>query len=92
MKRVEISEPARNDIRYLRLWLSARAPGAAKRATETIMTAAQSLADFPERGRPTLEGIRERIVPFGSAGYILQYLVDADRVVISRVFHTLERR
>ena len=92
MKRVEISTTARSDIRYLRRWLAARAPGASKRATELILAAANSLGDFPERGRPALEGMRELTVPFGSAGYILQYLVDGDRVIVSRVFHSLERR
>lgn len=56
------------------------------------MSAAYSLVDFPQRGRLTLAGIRELTIPFGSAGYVLQYFVEDDRVVIARVFHSLERR
>ncbi len=92
MRRVEISAHAQRDLQYLRRWLADRAPGASKRATKTIMAAAKSLADFPERGHLTLEGIRELPVPFGSAGYVLQYFVEGSRVVIARVFHSLERR
>ena len=92
MKRVEISTQAQNDIEYLRRWLAQRSPSASRRATRTLVTAAHTLIDFPERGRLTLEGIRELPVPFGSAGYVLQYFVEDDRVVIARVFHSLERR
>lgn len=92
MTRVEISADAQQDIQYLRRWLADRSPNASKRATETIVAAARSLADFPERGRLALEDVRELTVPFGSAGYVLQYFVEGDRVVIARVFHSLERR
>ena len=92
MKRVEISTQAQNDIQYLRRWLAQRSPNASKRATRTIATVANTLADFPERGRLTLEGIRELPVPFGSTGYVLQYFVEDDRVIVARVFHSLERR
>ena len=92
MKRVEISAQARSDIQYLRHWLAERSPNASRRATETIVAAARSLGDFPMRGRLTLEDIRELPISFGSAGYVLQYFVEGDRVVIARVFHSLERR
>ncbi|ADG09463.1 type II toxin-antitoxin system RelE/ParE family toxin [Caulobacter segnis] len=92
MRRVEISADAQKGIRYLRRWLAERSPNASKRAAETILVAARSLADFHGRGRLALEGIRELPVSFGSAGYVLQYFVESDRVVISRVFHSLERR
>jgi len=92
MRRVEISAHARSDIQYLRNWLAERSPGASKRATKAIVAAAKSLADFPERGRQTLAGVRELAFPFGSGGYVLQYFVTGNRVVIARVFHSLERR
>lgn len=92
MRRVEISAHAQRDVEYLRDWLAPRSLGASKLATRTIVKAAKSLINFPERGRLTLEGIRELNVPFGSGGYVLQYFVEGDRVVIARVFHSLERR
>ena len=92
MKTVELSAEARLDIQYLRGWLAGRAPGAAKRATQAIVAATKSLATFPERGRLVRDNLRELIVPFGSAGYVLQYAVRGERVIVARVFHSLERR
>jgi len=49
-----------------------------------LIALADSLANFPERGRDAGEGRREQtIVP----PYILRYRVEADRVVILRVRH-----
>lgn len=36
--------------------------------------------------------MRELIVPFGSAGYVIRYVVHADEVLILRIFHALEDR
>jgi len=90
--KIEISAEARRDIRFLRRWLAGRSPDAAKRATQTILAAIASLNTFPERGRSVRGELRELIVPFGSAGYVVRYGVLTDRVVIARVFHSLERR
>ncbi|WP_255367445.1 hypothetical protein [Caulobacter sp. UNC279MFTsu5.1] len=38
------------------------------------------------------EGLRELIVPFGSAGYVLQYDVQPRQVIVLRIFHSLEDR
>ncbi len=92
MRTVEISATARRDIQYLRGWLLERAPNAAKRATQTILAAAETLAQFPERGRLVSGRRRELHVRFGSTGYVLQYVIHAERVTLSRVFHGLERR
>lgn len=92
MKRVEISTQAQSDIQYLRRWLTQRSPSASQRATRSVVAAAKTLVDFPERGRLTQEGVRELLVPFGSAGYVLQYFIEDNRVIVARVFHSLERR
>lgn len=92
MKPVEFALTARRDLDRLRLWLAERAPNAAEDAAETLISAARSLAEFPERGRLVRSGLRELVVPFGSAGYVLRYGVRRDRVVIARVFHSLEDR
>ena len=49
---------------------------------------------MPERGRPSpfQPNLRELIVPFGSAAYVVEYRVDEAAVVVSRVFHSLEDR
>ena len=49
-----------------------------------LIALADSLADFPQRGRDAGGGFREQtIVP----PYILRYRVDEDRVIIMRIRH-----
>ena len=59
-------------------------PPAARRIAERLIALADSLAEFPDRGRDAGDGRREMtIVP----PYIMRYRVEADRVVILRVRH-----
>ena len=92
MKAVEFSVAARRDLVRLQEWLDERAPRAAGEAVDILIAAAQSLAEFPERGQLVRAGLRELVVPFGSAGYVLQYGVGPRRVIIAHIFHTLEDR
>jgi plasmid stabilization system protein ParE len=92
MRTVEISAAARRDIEYLRAWLAARAPNAARHAVRMILATAETLAEFPERGRLIRNNQRELTVRFSSTGYVLRYVIQAERVTLSRVFHSLERR
>ncbi|MBO9561023.1 MAG: type II toxin-antitoxin system RelE/ParE family toxin [Caulobacter sp.] len=92
MRTVEFSLTARRDLSRLRQWLDERALHVTREAIEVIVAAYKSLAEFPERGRTVPEGLRELIVPFGSAGYVLQYDVRPGQVTILRIFHSLEDR
>lgn len=38
------------------------------------------------------EDVHEMFVPFGEAGYVIRYRVEADRVLVTRIFHTREDR
>jgi plasmid stabilization system protein ParE len=51
------------------------------------------LRKTPEMGRK-VEGTdrREVLAPFGGGAYVLRYRVDADAVVIVRVWHSREER
>ncbi|HWU79443.1 MAG TPA: type II toxin-antitoxin system RelE/ParE family toxin [Caulobacter sp.] len=69
MRTVEFSPTARRDLNRLRQWLDERAPQVTHETVEVIIAAYRSLGEFPERGRAIPEGLRELIVPFGSAGY-----------------------
>lgn len=63
-------------------------PPAAKRMAERLIALADSLIDFPERGRDVGNGRRElTVVP----PYILRYRVEAERVLILRVRHGARR-
>jgi plasmid stabilization system protein ParE len=92
MRTVEFSPTASRDLNRLRQWLEERAPHVTREAVHVIIAAYRSLGEFPERGRAIPEGLRELIVPFGSAGYVLQYDVQPQHVIILRIFHSLEDR
>lgn len=48
---------------------------------------------MPLRSVPgRLPGTRQRIVPFGQAGYVIRYRVERGRVFVIRIFHTREDR
>lgn len=92
MRTIQFSPTARRDLNRLRQWLEERAPHVTHQAVDTIVTAYRSLGEFPERGRQVPEGLRELIVPFGSAGYVIQYDVQPRDVIILRIFHAQEDR
>jgi plasmid stabilization system protein ParE len=93
MKPIQVSPRAYSDIRYLERWLVERAPAAAAKVGPTLFAAMKSLEDFPERGRQAagFRG-RELFVRFGGQAYVIRYRIEADRVIIATVHHSLERR
>ena len=92
-RRVLILPNARNDLDRLAEFIASENPDAAERAALAIVDAVESLADFPERGRRIENTQRaELYVPWGRSGYVVQYRIDADRVLIARIFHGREQR
>jgi len=85
---------ALDDLLRLRLFLADKNPNAATRAGQTILEAADRLAQFPLLGRLMNDGTlrREVIAPFGAGAYVLRYLIDNDSVFIIRVWHSKENR
>ena len=84
---------AEQDLLRLEDFLIERAPRAALRASALISDAVLSLSELPERGRSaTTLGLRELVVPFGGAAYIIHYRVREGSVVVSRIFHSREDR
>ncbi|MBI5942260.1 MAG: type II toxin-antitoxin system RelE/ParE family toxin [Caulobacterales bacterium] len=90
--RVRVSAEARRDLRRLFTYLGGRNESAANRALDTLEAAIQSLAQMPDRARRGPGSLRELIVPFGSAGYIVQFRRGGATVVVVRIFHSLEDR
>jgi plasmid stabilization system protein ParE len=79
----------------LAAFIASGSPIAARRARAAILSAIQSLDRFSERGAPVArspDGLRELFVPFGRAGYVIQYVVDPDQVTVLRIFHSREER
>ena len=62
------------------------------RAGETIKAALRGLQTLPLRTRARPDGLHELSVRFGAGAYVIQYRIDADTVVIARIFHSRERR
>ncbi|WP_332764712.1 type II toxin-antitoxin system RelE/ParE family toxin [Phenylobacterium sp.] len=84
---------ARRDLARLEEFLARKSPGAANRAAATISDAVLSLAELAERGHLDPEGrFREIAVRFGRDGYVIQYAIEPQRVLVARIFHALEDR
>ena len=90
-----VSRAAAADLQRLRAFLADKDPNAAQRAVSGIIRAIDSLDLFPDRGRPSaIAGVRELIVPFGRAAYIVRFAHDPQReeIVILRIWHGREAR
>lgn len=83
---------ASRDLARLVDFLVDRNPKAALRVADVLENAASSLSELADRGRPGPEGLRELVVQFGKNAYILMYKVEPDRVLVARIFHSLENR
>jgi len=67
---------------------------AAAQAAQVIREAGFSLAENPEKGAALQDGSgrRKLVVPFGKYGYVMLYVLEADRVIIVRIYHGRENR
>jgi plasmid stabilization system protein ParE len=85
---------ALDDLKRLYAFIEPHSRPAAKRAIDTLVNAAESLGEFPEKGKPwNIElDFRELPVLFGARGYVIRYRLYQNQVIIVRVWHTLEDR
>jgi len=89
--KVRISEAAWADIRSAFDFIYPDSPRAAEAVFTAIMRATDSLAEFPNRGRPgPLTGTRELVV--SGTGHIVTYAIENDTVFIIRVRHGRQDR
>jgi plasmid stabilization system protein ParE len=65
-------------------YIAAFNPAAAVRLGSRLIEVADSLAEFPDRGRAAPGGTRETTIVWP---YVVRYRVEAERVVILRVRH-----
>ena len=89
MARVAWTSGALAELELIRAYIAIFDPDAAKRLTARLREAAESLRDFPNRGRPAGNGKRElpSIRP-----YVIRYAVRGDRVFILAIKHGSQRR
>ena len=93
MRKVELSIPAIRDLERLAAFLrQANAPAASDKAMRALTLALRTLETLSERGRPGVKGLRELVVPFGRRAYIIEYQVRPEKVLVTRIFHSLEDR
>lgn len=78
------TDDAVGNLEAILTYVSTFNPAAAQRLMERLVAVADSLTDFPNRGRDAGEGRREMTTVWP---YILRYRVEGDRVIIMRVRH-----
>lgn len=84
MARVEWTDQAIDEIDLIVSYIELFDPAAAARVGARLFELGDSLADFPRRGRPVSDDVREMTtVP----PYILRYETDGDVVLILSVRH-----
>ncbi len=75
-------------LRLIRAYVEQFDPAAAELLASRLVDAADSLRDFPHRGRPAERGRRELpTVP----PYVIRYLVKGQRVFINDIKHGRQR-
>lgn len=81
------------DLARLREFIGHKSPLAAQKAARRILDAAAVLRGQPELGH-VVEGedFRDLVAAFGAGAYVLRYRIDADAIVIARVWHSREVR
>lgn len=77
------------DLIAIRNYIGHFNPAAARRMALRLRGAAQSLAEFPDRGRLRRDGARELVAVHP---YVIVYDVTPPRVTILRVWHGAQNR
>ena len=84
MLRIEWTEDAIVNLDAIADYILAFNPAAAQRLAARLIAAADSLAEFSERGCDAGDGRREMTIIWP---YVLRYRVEAERVIILRIRH-----
>lgn len=84
MKRIVWTDEAIDHLEAIVTYVSVYDPAAAERLGRKLIELADSLMEFPERGRDAGDGRREMTTVWP---YILRYRVEAERVIILRIRH-----
>lgn len=84
MRQIVWTDEAVGNLEAIATYISAFNPVAAERLAERLITLADSLALYSERGRDAGGGRREMTVVWP---YILRYRVEGERVIILRIRH-----
>ena len=82
------------DIEQHYQYLKPKDPDAAKRATQAILRAGDSLEENPRRGTviQQAQGLRKLQVSFDKSGFVLHYIILKQEVLVLRVYHGRQDR
>lgn len=89
--KVVVTPKASADVDRLEAWLLAINPPAAAKVGPLLDNAIASLEALPNRGRLLSDGVRELVVRFGRAAYLVRYVVWEDTVLITGILHSREQ-
>ena len=88
VRRIDWGAEARANLSAVRAYIGQFKPLAAQKLAARLVAAAESLADFPERGRRVGDNTRELTV---IRPYVIRYRIEDDRVLILRIRHGARR-
>jgi toxin ParE1/3/4 len=85
--KINISAPARADLRKIMLWIADENPYRAKSFSRELQDAAESIGQFPESYAVvgTLDGFSVRRKVYGN--YLIFYSIDAQVINVLRILH-----
>lgn len=89
---MKLTVAAEADLLRMAEFLADYGDEVARRGATALWTGFTSLSEMPRRSPVVRNSLRELYIRFGDSGYVVQYRVDADVVVIARIFHMREAR
>ncbi|HYW16855.1 MAG TPA: type II toxin-antitoxin system RelE/ParE family toxin [Allosphingosinicella sp.] len=89
MRQILWTDEAVGNLEAIVTYVSAFNPAAARRLAARLISVADSLEEFSERGRDVGDGLREMTVVWP---YLLRYRVQREKVLILRIRHGAQER
>ncbi|TCS10230.1 type II toxin-antitoxin system RelE/ParE family toxin [Caulobacter sp. BK020] len=88
MRRIVWTDEARANLQAIRNYIAQFSPLAAQRFSMRLVTAAEDLAENPDRGRSVGNGRRELAL---IRPYLIRYRVETEAVFILRIRHAARK-
>lgn len=89
--KLQFSRASLDDLVRLRDFIAEHNPAAAKRISEKLVSAIESLVEMPQRGRP-VENFDEEIRELIFGKYVIRYMIQKQKLSILRIWHGKEDR